>query len=244
MNPPFPPPQCFRCSSKQPYTLSHPEAWVASFMTHDWSPSNVTDSGGQRSQSNKRNALTRLEWALLFAPFHGLNWGVQRELLPFFQCVSAFWLHLCAAISELMRTTRPNVVYLEHWMPSECGEMSKQTARPTPHWWQQQYAEGRWCRAAGFPGDDGSSLQVAPSVRLYSQRWCDRTNDRWRLDRDSACRGEAAKTPGCLWGCGWWGWAQGRGGELWTNKTGQLRQKHVLYHEVTVRLWLTHQIMH
>lgn len=55
-----PPPQSFRCGSKQPYTLSHPEAWVAPFMTHDWNPSNVTDSAGQRSQSNKRNALTRL----------------------------------------------------------------------------------------------------------------------------------------------------------------------------------------
>lgn len=69
-----PPPQSFRCGSKQPYTLSHCEAWVAPFMTHDWNPSNVTDSAGQRSQSNKRNALTRLlEQPLLLALSHGLN---------------------------------------------------------------------------------------------------------------------------------------------------------------------------
>lgn len=95
------------------------------------------------------------------------------------------------------------MLYLEHWMPLECGETSKQTAHPTLRSWQQQYVEGRWCQAAGFPADAGSSLQVALSARLYSLYWCDRTNGRQRLCHDLASLEEAAKTPGCLWGFGW-----------------------------------------
>lgn len=172
-------------------------------------------------------------------------------MLRLFQCAcifeilrnTKFWIYLYMLLFQKSWRQLFLMLYLEHWMPLECSEMSRQTAHPTLRWWQQQYAEGRWCQAAGFPGDDGSFLQVARSVRLYSQHWCDRTNDRRRLGRDSASLGEVAKTPGCLWGCGWWGWAQGRGEELCTDRTGRLRLKEVLYHAVKLS-WSTHPIIH
>lgn len=120
-------------------------------------------------------------------------------------------------------------LYLAHWMTLECGGLSRQTARPTQRWWQQQYAGGRWCRAAGFPGDAGSCLQVAPSARLYCRYWCDRTNGRRRLGRDSACLEVVAKKLGCPWDCDWWGWAQGHEEELWISKTGKLKPDELLW---------------
>lgn len=115
--------------------------------------------------------------------------------------------------------------YLEHSIASECGETSRRTAPPTRCWWQHRFAAGRWCRAAGSPGGAASSLQVAPAVTPCSQHWCGRTNGRRRLGPDSACLEAAAKTPGCPWDCGWWGWAQEHGGELWSKKTGTLGPK-------------------
>lgn len=204
-----PPPQSFRCGSKQPYTLSHPEAWDAPFMTHDWSPSNVTDSAGHRSQSNKRNALTRL---LEQARSHDLN---RREVMIILSFrVKFFCLDVIFSMSGHIWEQLFTVLYLEHWMPSECGGTSRQTAPPTLWWWQQQYAGDRWCQASGFPGDAGSSLQVALPVRQHSRHWCDTTIGRLRLGHDSACLEGAAKTPGCPRDCCWWGWVQGHGGEL------------------------------
>lgn len=88
-------------------------------------------------------------------------------------------------------------------MPSGYGAMSRRTAHPTLRWWRQQFEEGRWCRVAGFPGDAGSFLQVVLSVRPRCQNWYDRISGSCRLGHDSACLEEAAKTPGCLWGCDW-----------------------------------------
>lgn len=149
-------------------------------------------------------------------------------MLIFLQCVCTFGLakHL---LSHKLWGQLFQMLYLEHWMPSECGEKSRQTAHPTLRWWQRQYAAGRWCQAAGFPGDAVFSLQVALPVRLHSQHWCDRTSGRQRLGHDSACLEGAAKTPGCPLDCGWSGWAQGRGGELWIDKTGRLRPKEVVW---------------
>lgn len=121
-----------------------------------------------------------------------------------------------------MRTSLPN---LEHWMPLECGETSRQTAHPTLHWWQQQYAAGRWCRAAGFPGGTVFSLQGAPPERLCSLHWYDRTSGRQWLSHDSACLEGAAKRPGCPLDCGWSGWALGHGEELQVDKTAGIRMK-------------------
>jgi len=118
--------------------------------------------------------------------------------------------------------------YLEHSIASECGETSRRIALPTRCWWQQRFAAGRWCRTAGSPGGAASSLQVAPAVTPCSQHWCGRTNGRRRLGHDSACLEAAAKTPGCPWDCGWWGWAQEHGGELWSDKTGTLGPKQKL----------------
>lgn len=227
----LPPPQSFRCGPKWLYTLSHPEAWLAPFMTHDWSPSNVTDSAGQGSQSTKRNALTRLlEWILLLT----LSQDIKREELShhsFFvkiylgtgiiACLHS-WQGKTSAPPLIMRTSLPN---LEHWMPLECGETSRQTAHPTLHWWQQQYAAGRWCRAAGFPGGTVFSLQGAPPERLCSLHWYDRTSGRQWLSHDSAYLEGAAKRPGCPLDCGWSGWALGHGEELQVDKTAGIRMK-------------------
>lgn len=144
--------------------------------------------------------------------------------LIFSQCVCTFGLttHL---LSHKLWGQLLQMLYLEHWMPLECGEMSRRTARPTPRWWQRRCAADRWYPAAGFPGDAVFCLQVVPPVRRYSQRWCDRTSGRRWLGHDSASLVGAAMTPGCLLDCCWSGWAQGRGGELLVDKAGRLRQK-------------------
>jgi len=95
------------------------------------------------------------------------------------------------------------MLYLEHWMPLEFGETSRQTAHPTLCWWQPQGAGGRWCQAAGFPGDAESFLQVALTAILHSLHWCGRTSGSQKFAHDSASLEEAAKTLGCLWDCDW-----------------------------------------
>lgn len=80
--------------------------------------------------------------------------------------------------------------------------MSRQTVPPTLHWWQQQYGAGRWCQAAGVPGDAVFCLPTAPPVRLCCHRYSDRTGYRQRPVHDSASLEEAARTLGCLLDCG------------------------------------------
>lgn len=76
----LPPPQTLRYGPKWLYTLSHPEAWLSPFMTHDWNPSNVTDSAGQGSVGTKCNTLTRLLEPILFL---NLSKDIIREFSYF-----------------------------------------------------------------------------------------------------------------------------------------------------------------